>query len=398
MRTWKNPGFENLFAVTSLALILLRPSTLLWALLAGAVVVFYMRAIRPLRVVIARPYLWQEVLGETRSAAGAWRRRRAISLTFHVGVVILLSLAAAEPCLRRPRTVVLVVDNSPSMEAVEQGSDRLARAKRLAVECLETLEPGEFAAVVTTAGRPVVVCAAESDFQRVADAIGRIRTANLPSRVVEAADVASGLAATGTETEVHVFSDGCFDGAENTDLGSRVTIHPVGSAAENAGITRLAVRRYPEDARRFQLIAEVTNPSDTALATSLQVILGGKPIHQTECKVDAGATATVMAELESEAGGPVEAAIGGEDAVASDNRLATSLPDGARGGEAATAPWPESRVAGQQACRTQSPEAWCGEPQLAGRPGMMPLWRWLVLAAIVLLAMEWGLYQRRWME
>lgn len=198
----------------TLGLILMRPSALLWALAAGAVAAIYLRAIPPPKVAVARPDLWRAVLGDPRSSATAWRRRRAISMAIHVAVVLLLAAAAADPCLRRPRTVVFVVDNSRSMEAVANGLSRLDKARAMVEAHLQALGPGEFAAIVATAGQPVVVSAADRDLQRLAGAIKRLRPADLPSRVSEAIEVAASQAADGTRLEIHLVSDGCFAQAE----------------------------------------------------------------------------------------------------------------------------------------------------------------------------------------
>ncbi len=377
------------------AIILMRPMTLLWALAAGAVVVLYLRAIRPPRVVVARPHLWREVLGEPRSSELTWFRRRLISAAIHVGVVLLLALAAADPCLRRPRTVVFVVDNSRSMEAVEAGSARLAKAREALLASLETVGPREYAAVVTTAGQPVVVSPAEQNPQRVAAAVERIRATDLPSRVIDAVDLAKLQAAHGTRLQVHVFSDGCFDRSGEEDLGPDVVIHPVGDAAGNAAITRLAVRRYPTNPHRFQAIVEVKNGSDAALAAPLRVELSGEAISQSECQVDANSSATSVFDLESETGGPLVAILDWDDPLIDDNRLETTLPDGTAN-ETASGPFPESQLAVQTACDTRSPSAWSAVPSEVQSHRVAPLWPWLVIAALLLLAVEWALYHRRW--
>lgn len=375
------------------AIILMRPSALLWALAAGAVVVFYLRAIRPPRVVVARPNLWHEVLGEPRSAAGLWRRRRVVSGAIHVVIVLLIALAAADPCVRRPRTVVFVVDNSRSMEAVEEDGTRLTKAQSLLREYLSTLGPREYAAIVTTAGQPVVVSPAEQNLHRVARALKRVRSVDLPSRVREAIDLASEQTANGTNSQIHVLSDGLFEGAVSEDLGPSVVDHPVGNSLANAAMTRLAVRRYPGEANRFQVIVEVTNAGDVAVTAPLQIFLNGEMIDETECTVDAYSTATVVADLASESSGPFVAMFHDEDALVDDNRLDMVLPSAA---DESPPSFPEAFSVVRKACNTQSPPEWIAEPGVPQRYGVVPLWPWLVAVAIVLLAFEWALYHRRW--
>ena len=375
------------------AIILMRPSALLWALAAGAVVVLYLRAIRPPRVVTARPNVWQEVLGEPRSSAVAWRRRRLISAAIHASIVFLLALAAADPCVQRPRTVVFVVDNSRSMEAVVGGSSRLARVKESLKEHLETIGPREYAALITTAGQPVVISAAEQNLDRISHAIERIQAVDLPSQMVGAIERASGLVAKGTRLEVCVFSDGLFSGADSEDMGQDVVRIAVGGSEGNAGATRLAVRRYPNDSSKFQAIVEITNCSDKALTAPLRVMLNDKTIHESTCEVGADSTATNTTDLESESGGPVSAVLDHSDSLADDNRLEVVLPAG--GAERAVL-CPEAEIAVQEVCKIHSPAGWSGEPPAPTQYAVLPLWPWFVLAAFVLLATEWALYHRRW--
>ena len=376
------------------AIILMRPSTLLWALAAGVVVVLYLRSIRPPRVQVARPNLWREVLGEPRSSAQVWRRRRMISAAIHISVVMLLALAAGDPCLQRPRTVVFVVDNSQSMGAVEGGTSRLTSARALLKKYLETIGPREYAAIVTTAGRPVVVSPAEQNLERVAGAIERIRSVDLPSQVSDALAIATDQAARGTRLQIHLLSDGCFEGADQANHGAEVVVHFLGSAAGNGAVTRLAVRRYPDDARKFQVLTEVANRSDAALNAPVRVLLDGKSIHESDCQVDAGSTARVVADLESEKGGALVAMLDHTDPLMGDNRLEVTLPPVADTSWAG--PSPEPRITVQAACEIQSPTEWCTEPSPPQRYIVFPLWPWLVLVAVVLLAVEWALYHRRW--
>lgn len=376
------------------AIILMRPSALLWALAAGLVVVFYLRSIRPPQMVMARPHLWREVLGEPRSSTSLWRRRRLTSGAIHVGIVLLLALAAADPCLHRPRTVVFVIDNSRSMEAAEAGTTRLAKTRALLAKYLETIGPREYAAIVTTAGQPVVLSPAEQSLARVADAIQRIRTTDLPSHVTEALDIAARQAARGTLLQVHLLSDGCFEGSDSANLQAKVVVDPVGDAAGNAAITRLAARRYPDEPRRFQVMVEVTNENDAALTAPVRILLDDRPIHQVELQADANSTSTLVANLESETGGTLLALLETSDSLPDDNRLETMLPSAAAGSP--SEPFPEPAIATRNACETRSPTRWCAEPSPADRYWIFPLWPWIVLAATLLLAAEWAMYHQRW--
>ncbi len=76
-----------------------------------------------------------------------------------------------------------------------------------------------------------------------------------------------------------------------------------------------------------------------------------------------------------------------------DNRLELTLP---KAEDEISASFPEAHLATGKACRTQSPPEWIAEPGVAERYGVVPLWPWFVVVAVVLLVFEWALYHRRW--
>lgn len=189
------------------AIILTHPSALLWTLAVGAVVVLYLRPTRPPRAVVARPHLWQKVLGDARSAPARWRRRRIVSATLMAGIVVLLALAAADPCWNRPRTVVFVVDTSNTPETTDSTA-WLTETKTAIRRRLDTIGPRECAALISTAGQPLVVCPAEQNKERVRAMLERLHTASLPSQVDAALELAKRQAAPGTRPQTHVFAKG----------------------------------------------------------------------------------------------------------------------------------------------------------------------------------------------
>ncbi len=189
------------------AIILTHPAALLWAFAAGAVVALYLRPIRPPRAVVVRPHLWQKVLGEPRSAPAPWRRRRIMSATLTASIVTLLALAAADPCWNRPRTVVFVVDTSNTPKTTDSAA-WLTETKTTIQRHLNTIGPREYAALISTAGQPLVVCPAEQNKERVRAMLERLHTASLPSQTDAALKLAERQAAPGTRLQIHVFAEG----------------------------------------------------------------------------------------------------------------------------------------------------------------------------------------------
>jgi hypothetical protein len=105
-------------------------SAVLGAFAAGgaALVALYVLRLRRRRVEVPFSFLWQRVVRDTESTA-LWRKlRRLISLLIQLTVLALLVFAAADPHLSASthgRSVVIVVDASASMQAVDVKPSRM---------------------------------------------------------------------------------------------------------------------------------------------------------------------------------------------------------------------------------------------------------------------------------
>ncbi len=185
------------------AMILMRPSALLWGLAAAAIVLVYLRAIRPARVEVATGRLWLRILGEPRTSARLWRRRRVRSAAIHMAILGLIVFAAADPCWNRPRTVVLVIDNSLDTAAPVGQANRLAEAKQAAQSVIRSLSDREYGRDVNRGRGRIGLRPATGPEVRLAAAVDRLTAVERPSRMEDAVRVAAELAAPGTRLEIH---------------------------------------------------------------------------------------------------------------------------------------------------------------------------------------------------
>ena len=100
---------------------LVNPAALFLAALAVPIVVFYILKIRLRRVPVSTLLFWQQIF-EEKKPRSLWQRLRHLALAvLQLAFLALLVFALADPIFRwqqaRARRVVLVVDNSASMNA-----------------------------------------------------------------------------------------------------------------------------------------------------------------------------------------------------------------------------------------------------------------------------------------
>jgi hypothetical protein len=118
------------------------PIALLWAGLAIPVVVFYILKIRMRRVPVSTILFWRQIF-EEKQPRSIWQRlRHLLSLLVQLAFLMLIVAAVAEPIfnweIREARRIVLIVDNSASMNAVDVEPTRLDAARKAAEPFIAT--------------------------------------------------------------------------------------------------------------------------------------------------------------------------------------------------------------------------------------------------------------------
>ncbi len=101
----------------------------------------YFLKVRPARKSVTAFFLWRAVLDQKRDAALFHRLRDLWSLLLMALALLAIVLAMTTPQTRRDRrkNLLLIIDNSASMNALENGETRLAAAKKIALDIVRGL-------------------------------------------------------------------------------------------------------------------------------------------------------------------------------------------------------------------------------------------------------------------
>src|SRR5436309_9369440 len=109
------------------------PTAVFWASLAIPIVIFYILKIRLRRVPVSTIIFWRQIF-EEKQPRSIWQHlRHLLSLLIQLAFLCLLVFALAEPFFNweilEARKLVLVVDNSASMNATDVTPTRLEKAR-----------------------------------------------------------------------------------------------------------------------------------------------------------------------------------------------------------------------------------------------------------------------------
>lgn len=128
------------------------PLALLWGLLAVPIVILYLRRTRLRREPVATSMIWEQVFAAEQARA-AWQRwRHRVSLAVQLLILALVVVAMADPQIPAPRHIVLILDNSASMNVADAETTRLARAKEAAGRLIAGLGAYDQVAIFSAGG------------------------------------------------------------------------------------------------------------------------------------------------------------------------------------------------------------------------------------------------------
>ena len=293
---------------------------------SALVVVFYILKLRRRAVPVPFSRIWDSVLRDKQATELFSKLRRLLSLLLQLALVALLVLALGDPKpkedLREGRHLVLLVDGSASMKAVDVKPSRLAAAKVEAEKIVRGLGASDRAIVVQMGSVPTPRSSMSGDQAELLQAIAQVTAsdtrADLEAGLSFGRDSLRGL----PHGELVIIGDGAYgDKSALEDISARVSLEgaeprfvPIGKSGKNLSITEFSVRRYPLDKSRYEVMLELSNLNDAPADVELELSGDGVTVDVTRLKLGpnerlpryyqdlAGASRTLTARIKSPAG------------------------------------------------------------------------------------------------
>lgn len=366
---------------------LLFPLALAMSAVAAAVVALYLLKIRRHRQRVPSLDLWMELVQTTKATSIFQRLRRLLSMLLWLAIVALLILALGNPLLTAgrvsPRSIVLIIDNSASMQSVEDdaGRTRLDLA-RGAVDRLVSGRPvNDQWTVIDARAEPRVLRGWTRSKRDVLEAVGSIEPFPGRSDPHDAADLALQLAEGKPDPTIVYLSDGDSGAVEralravatNNDTESAdndtpqpsgddiaddrdrilAVYWPVGSVVDNIGITHLRSRLHRQQATHHVFVRVEAHTNEPS-ACDLVFLLDGSTHHVEPIDFADGPVWERSVPIEAPLGGVLEVRLSIDDALAHDNTAFTVL-DPIRPASVLLVSDPESSFFFEQALRAMDP-------------------------------------------
>lgn len=244
----------------------LSPLAFAFAATLPVVVIFYLLKRKRVVKLVPSTLLWQKYLAETQASAPFQRLRHNWLLLIQLLLLLIAVFALARPYFagttKGGRILVIVLDGSASMQSSDEAPTRFEKARKQALQLVETLHPDDKMVVLSAAGNTEVKQSPTSEKAALRRAIEAAEPSDSPTRLGDALKLAETLIQNQTKAEIHLFSDGATDtlaGFENKGLP--VTFHMVGNRHVNVGIVNLDVKSNPDNPAQRAVFATILNAS-----------------------------------------------------------------------------------------------------------------------------------------
>ncbi|MEZ4406431.1 MAG: VWA domain-containing protein [Polyangiales bacterium] len=312
----------------------------IFAVAGGAVVVLYILKLRRRRVLVPFTRLWDRVLADRPTSSLFSKLKRLLSLLIQLALLALIVAALGDPrpagAARSGRSLVVLVDGSASMKAVDVLHGRSHAAREALRRLVREMGPADRMLVAQMDAEVTALSPMTDDPAALESAVSAYAPRDTGLDFARALRFAQDATRGNPSPEVVVIGDGAFGEARDSDgevrlQGAPLRFVPVGVRGRNVAITAFAVRRYPLDKSRYEVLVELRSFSDRPEEVELTLSADGAPIEVTRVTLPPGGSSQRVLPDLSGASQQMEARIafagGGHDDLPADDRAYATLPE-----------------------------------------------------------------------
>lgn len=291
-----------------------------WTLLGlMPLVAVYFLKLRPRRKPTTAYFLWQALFDQKRSSSLFQKLRDLLSLLLMLlaFLAVVFALCAPEFAGDERKDLLLLVDNSASMNARDQGQTRLALAKGVATQIVRSLGANQQAAIAAVAWDVQFHSHFTTNPRTLMEALDRVEASACPLQ--ERALTALSLEQGGTDRyRIILISDGAGLGEA---VPGRIELLKVGTRQDNVGLVACDIQALQTQPYRLSLYFRLASSYQAPIETDILVKYGpqGQTVKVIPVTIQPGINKPELYTIEAGGEGQWWVEIDLEDALAEDN-------------------------------------------------------------------------------
>ena len=310
-----------------------------WALLSLVpLAAIYLLKVRPVRKPTTAWFLWEDIFQENKATSLFQRFRDLFSLLLMMAAVLAVVFAMTRPNFSgdQQKDLILLIDNSASMNAVDGSGVRIERAKVVATDIIKALNGTQRCSVATVSNQIKFLSNLTDNPRELLLAVEKVQPSSMVSDSALLAQLQDknakeaepvGESETGKSSRIILISDGCF----NDTLPDSIELLKVGDDKKgNVGIVACDMRRLPGGRNRVGVFFQVASSFKKTVEAEL-TFSAGMPDALTKfipLTVKPGLNPPEVFELEDAEAGKwfAQLDVFPADALKEDNTAYISLP------------------------------------------------------------------------
>ncbi|RKU18677.1 hypothetical protein C6503_09070 [Candidatus Poribacteria bacterium] len=331
----------------------LSPISLFLFGLAIPIVALYILKLRRRREPVSTLMFWEELFRERQTTSLFQRLKHLLSLLLQLLFLTLLVLSIARPqfafITKSARQLVLIIDQSASMNAIEEETDgrtRLAVAKESALRSVDGLRFMDEMTVISSHTQPVIHIPFTNHQKSLREAIHAIQPTDISTNLEPAYDLAYAISQTKPNPEIVIFSDfqsiseellAKLSGVKNPapqeegdtekpDQEIKRHLIQIGKASDNVGITKFRVRKSLVNAFDYQTLLRVVNASEEEKKFNVELYFNENLFDVRPYTLAPGESKSEIFSNFAFEGGKLKAVLDIQDPLVSDNIAYATLP------------------------------------------------------------------------
>lgn len=258
-------------------MIITYPLMLLWLILIPVVILLHFLRNRRITKNVPSLLLWQQMLNSNSRSLRFRRLLRNANLILQILAIMVLTAALTDPLIQRlgkteDRNILLVIDNSASMQTRQNRTDRFSLAKDAALDVIRRMGSSQRMQILQTANEPAIVHLLSSDRQSLKRAVLDLEVMDHPGDMKTVMELAVNMTSDNDQLELIFISDGVYDQTRLNTLGSiDGELIRIGDDAENTGVTAFEIRSQINAPDKVSGLITIQNYSDQIVQRQLEI-------------------------------------------------------------------------------------------------------------------------------
>ena len=240
----------------------------LWALLSLIpLAAIYLLKVRPVRKPTTAWFLWEDILKQKKATSLFERLRDLFSLLLMAAAFAAIVLAMARPSFStdKQRDLILLIDNSASMSAADNGTTRLQQAKTTAKEIVQGLGGSQRCSIGSVSDSLQFLANLSDNPRELLLGIEKIEPSSLAgnprllaqllNNKTDAVKEETNESSDDSNPRIILISDGCFD----APIPDGIELLKVDGGSGNIGIVACDMRYLPGGTNRLGVFFQVAS-------------------------------------------------------------------------------------------------------------------------------------------